>query len=167
MSIGLNAIAAAAATVLLAGAAGSASAQPEYGYGELPPAPYQQVGGYGGGSCERESFTLLGAHAGLTVLGVDLDAGARLGVPYDSGCSGGYQGGSFQPRPEAPPEGPPPYGYPQQGYGQQGYEQQGYGYAPPPYPNFAPPSYGYAAMRQAPPPAYYGAPCGCTVARGW
>ncbi len=165
MSIGLNAIAAAAATVLLAGSAGSASAQPEYGYGQLPPAPYQEAGGYGGGSsCGRGSFTLIGAHAGVTVLGVDLDAGARLGVPYDSGCSGGgYEAQQYQPRPQAPQQGPvgyggpPPYGYPSQPYGYQGYAA----------PSYQQSGYGYAPMPEGPPPAYYGSPCGCEVPRGW
>ena len=147
MSLGLNAIAAAAATVLLAGA-GAASAQPYYGYGELPPPPYQEIGRSYAGGCGGDRFTLLGAHAGVTVLGVDLDAGAGLSVP-----TGGYCGGeveSFEPRPYAPPPAP-------------------MAYAPPAY-AYAPPSYAYqsyAAQSYQPPmpPPSYPSPCGCEAPR--
>ena len=112
MSLGLNTAATAAAVVLLTGA-GAASAQPYYGYGELPPAPYQVVSGYEGATgagCVTDRFTLLGAHAGVTVLGLDLDAGAGLSVPVGGYCSGPVQ--IFEPRPYAPPPAPMAYGPP-------------------------------------------------------
>ena len=149
MSLGLNAIAAAAAAVLLAGA-GAASAQPYYGYGELPPPPYQEIGrSYAGGGCGGDRFTLLGAHAGVTVLGVDLDAGAGLSVPTGY-CGDGGQVEQFEPRPYAPPPAP-------------------MAYAPPAY-AYAPPAYayqGYAAQSYQPPmpPPSYPAPCGCEPPR--
>jgi hypothetical protein len=151
MSFGLHAVAAAAAAVLIAGA-GAASAQPYYGYGELPPAPYQVEGGgyYGGSGCGGDRFTLLGAHAGVTVLGVDLGAGAGLSVPTGGYCGGEAQ--SFEPRAYAPPPpapaayAPPAYGYAPPAYAYQSYAAQSYG--PPPM--------------MAPPPAY---PCGCEAPR--
>ena len=160
MSIGLNAIAAAAATVLLTGVAGSASAQPEYGYGQLPPPPYQEMAGYAPGvACGGNSFTLVGAHAGVTVLGVDLDAGARLGVPYYSSC--GYAAPHYEPRPEAPPQ----YAYPPpqpvyQSYAPQAYQPQAY------QPQPCQQACGYQPM-PAPPPQPYYPPCGCEAPRSW
>ena len=145
MIIGYKAIAATAAAWMLAGA-GAAQAQGYYG-GELPPLPYAYAGGGyggegyggGGGGCGQDRFTLLGAHAGVTVLGVDLGASAHLGVPVDEECGGGAP--AFQPRPYAPA--PMAYGY--QGYGEQGY-------APPPPPQM---TYGY------------GYPCGCMAPSRW
>ena len=90
-------------------------------------------GGYGGG-CGQDHFTLLGARAGVTVLGVDLDASARLGVFAEGECGGGAP--AYQPRPYAPPPAPVGYGY------QCSACQT---YAPPP----------------PPPPVSYGYPCGC------
>ncbi len=90
MIIVYKAIAASAAAVMLAGASGAAQAQGYYGGGDLPPPPYAYAGvGYGGGyggGCGRDRFTLVGAHAGVTVLGVDLGAGAGLSVPTDGAC---------------------------------------------------------------------------------
>ena len=166
MSIRLNVLAVAVAA--LTGAAGAAQAQPEYGYGQLPPAPYQEVGGGYEGGCNRENFTLLGAHAGVTVLGVDLGASAHLGVPVDEGC-GGYAAPAYAPRPYAPPEQPanygppPPYAYAQQGY-QEGYQ----GYAEPSYAMQGPPApgYGYAPMAEPMQQGWgYAAPCGCAAPR--
>ena len=156
MSIALNAIAAAAAAATFVGSAGLAGAQPYYGYGQLPPAPYEVYGGgaYVGG-CGGDRFTLLGAHAGVTVLGVDLGAGVGLSVP--TGYCGVAQTEQFEPRPYAPPEEPAPAAY-----------------GPPPtYPQYAPPpvyayqgyaSQGYSAQSYGPPA--YPSPCGCG-AGGW
>ena len=103
-------------------------------------------GGYGGGGgCGQDHFTLLGAHAGVTVLGVDLGASAHLGVPVDSECGGGSP--VFVPRPYAPPP-PAPMTYGYQGYGEQSYAPEGY--APPPQP-----------------PMTYGYPCGCIAPPRW
>ena len=135
MIIGYKAVAVAAA-VMLTGGAGAAQAQAYYG--DLPPPPYAYAGGgYAGGygGCRQDRFTLLGARAGVTVLGVDLGASAHLGVPVDGAC-GGYAP-AFQPRPYAPA----PMAY------YQGYEQT---YAPPP-PPAQPMAYGYPCGCQAPP----------------
>ena len=155
MSIKLNAVAAAATVTVLALMAGGASAQPEYGYGQLPPPPYAYSGGYGEAtpsSCGGgDGFTLLGAHAGVTVLGVDLGASAHLGVPAGSACEAPPP--AFTPRPYAPPQ-YAPTGYAEQGeefqggYGQQGYPE-GEGYAPPPR------GWGYQD------------PCGCVAPPRW
>ncbi len=144
MIIGYKVFAASAAALMLAGMGGAAQAQSYYGQGDLPPPPYAYAGGgydagYGGGrggGCGQDRFTLVGAHAGVTVLGVDLGAGAGLSVPTDGYCGGGAP--AFQPRPYAPA----PMAY------YQGYEQT---YAPPPPP--------------APPPMAYGYPCGCQTPR--
>ena len=144
---------AAAATVL---AAGAAHAQ-DYG------APPYASGGYGyanynGGDCE--GFTIAGAHAGVTVLGINIGGGARARIGDDCG---GYHGGGYAPQPQ------PVY----QGYQDQGYQPQyvngGYynapSYAQPaayPYqpayaqPVYAQPSYGYAPQ-----------PCGCQAQYGY
>ncbi len=148
MRLGFKAALASAIGLALAGGGSLAQAQPEYPEGYLPPPPYayqqgnrdegyRDEGYYAAGSCGGGSFTLLGANAGVTVLGVDLGAGAHLGVPTGGGC-GEQGGGRFVARPHAPPpadfgdEGPP-----------------GYGYGPPPPP-----------MGQG-----YGDPCGCMPAR--
>ena len=144
MIISCKAVAAAAAAFLLTGAAGAAQAQPSYGKGDLPPPPYIYVGDVYGGCRSHDEFTLLGAHAGVTVLGLDLGASAHFGVPVESGCEGG-SAPVFVPRPYAPPPvpmayGPPPYAY--------------QSYAPPPPPQ---PPMGYA----------YGDPCGCVMPPRW
>ena len=159
MSIGLNAVAAGVAAVMLAAFAGAANAQPGYGYGqgydqgygELPPPPYQEVGGAEPAACERDNFTLLGAHAGVTVLGLDLGASAHLGVPVDGDCGQSYAQPAYEPRPLAPPEPPPAYGPPPVYYAMP---------APPPM-VYSPPQPQYA-------PAWgYGAPCGCAAPASW
>ncbi len=140
--MGYTVIAAAAAALMLAGAA---QAQPYYGEGDLPPPPYAYVRtGHGGGGCHEDHFTLLGAHAGVTVLGVDLGASAHLGVPYERGCGGGYAE-EIVPRAYAPP---PPVQYAPPSYAYQGV--QGYGYAP-----------------AEPPPRPMGWGCGCAIPGRW
>ena len=116
--------------MLFSGAgAGAAFAQPYYGYGELPPAPYQvEGGGYGyagGGACGGDRFTLVGAHAGVTVLGVELGAAAGLSVPTYGSC--GAQAEVFEPRPYAPPPAPMAYGPPVQAYAPPAYAYHAYG----------------------------------------
>lgn len=144
----------AAALVLLS--TGAAQAQ---GYDSGPRPAYAAAGGYYGGDGDCR-FTLAGAHAGVTVLGINLGAGARLSLPI--GC--GYDAAQVAyaaPQPYAPPQ---PY-YPPQGYapayGYQGGYPGGYpasyqgGYAPPVV---------YAQPAAYPQPAAYGyaaAPCGC------
>ncbi len=140
MIIGYKILAASAAAAMLAGGAGVAQAQGSYG--DLPPPPYAYGGGgYGGGyggGCGHDRFTLLGVHAGVTVLGLDAGASAHLSVPTDGACEGGRP--AFTPRPYAQP----------MGYGYQGYEQT---YAPPP--------------PRSPPPMAYGYPCGCQAPPRW
>ena len=149
MTIGYVAASAAAISLL----AGAASAQPYYGYGQLPPAPYVEAGGYQGGgyggACNGgQGFTLLGARAGVTVLGFDLGADAHFNAPAID-CGGGEAPApAFAPAPPAPPPEPMGYGSPPPSYG---YE-----------------SYGYAPQPMAPPPQpwAYARPCGCE-AGGW
>lgn len=127
-------------------AAGAAHAQ-GYGYegGYLPPPAYAYygapTGGYGGGCGDR--FTIVGAHAGVTVLGIDVGGGAGVSV-------GGYcnQGGGYAPQAYAPPQ--PVY---------QPAPQPVYQPAPPPMYYPAP----QAAPCCAPPPP----PCGCQGYGGW
>jgi hypothetical protein len=147
------------ATAAAALIAGGASAQP-YGYtgGYLPAPAYAYAGssyggpGYGGyeqgydeGNCD--SFTLLGGHAGVTVLGINAGAGVHLGVGDDA-CHSHRRIG-FVPPPEpqayAPPP-PPAYGPPQ------GYEPQ---------PAYPPPQASPCCMAPPPPP-----PCGCATGYG-
>lgn len=140
-------------TLLLAAAAAAALASPaaahagDYGY-RYDYAPH----------VAHDGFTLFGARAGVTVLGVNVDAGTGLRV-----SAGGYGGG-----------------YAHRGYGYAGGYGGDYGYAPPPPPPqvVAPPpayetgymggyeGYGYAPQ---PPMSYpvesYGQPCGC--GGGW
>ena len=152
------------ATAAAALVAGGANAQP-YGYGGgygggytggYLPAPAYAYAGYGqetgggyeqGGSQDCDGFTLLGAHAGVTVLGVNAGIGARLGVG-DEACRGGGRPVQYAPaapppqQPEYAPQFPPPQyaqPYPQQNYGPQG------------------------PCCMAPPPP----PCGCQSAYGW
>ena len=138
----LKLLAAGAALSMLA--LGSAHAQdygtPPYGSGAYGYA------GYGGGGCE--GFTLAGAHAGVTLLGFNLGAGARFG--FDGGCGGGYA-------PAAAPA------YPAGNYVNGGYYNQQEAY---------PPAYAAPAAYPAPPVVYavptytyaqpvYAQPCGC------
>lgn len=144
------------ATAAAALIAGGAQAQP-YGYagggyegGQLP-APAYAYAGYGGppqggysqaydeGDCD--SFTLLGAHAGVTVLGLNAGAGTHLGVG-DDGCHR-HHGHHIQYTPPPAPQ-----------------------YAPPPPQQYAPPCCA-APQQYAPPPpppccmAPPPPPCGC------
>jgi hypothetical protein len=148
-------IGASALAVLFAGAA-----QAQSYYGAAPRAPYATGAyiGVGVGSPDC-SFTLVGAHAGVTVLGINAGAGARIGLP--GGCRD--DGPDAYARPVAQPyrdqayysnggPPPPPYGYQGGGYGYQGGYQGGYA-APVAYPQPSP----YPAA-----PTYgYGQPCGC------
>jgi hypothetical protein len=141
------------AAVVLAAPAAGASAQ-GYGYGPPPP-PYAYAGGGGAPAqtCDDAGFTIVGAHAGVTVLGFGLNGGARFTAPTDCGGAGyGYGEGQpqFAPRPYAPPappmaHAPPPYAQEygaqgwggergwsgEQGWGQQSWGEQGYGYTQP------------------------------------
>lgn len=80
------------AAVLAAVSAGAASAH-EMGYDRstLPPPPYA-YGGMGymdhDHGCRREGLTLLGANAGVTVLGLHLGASGKLHAGIDDGCRG-------------------------------------------------------------------------------
>jgi hypothetical protein len=125
-------------------AAGAAHAG-EYG---APPYSVGGYAGYDGGGCE--GFTLAGANAGVTVLGISVGGGASARI--GGGCGGGYQGAAYASAPVY--QG----GYPQGGsYGPPAYAQPVY--APVAYPSqpaYAPPPYGY------PQPGYgYGQRCGC------
>ena len=148
-------IAAAGAAAALWTIAGAAQAQ------MFIPDPHS----YGAGSGR---FTLAGARAGVTVLGVDLDASANLKI----GLHDRYRGGGapvyapqWQPQPapyaqpaysgggygEAPYGGQPSYGYAAGGYGG-GYAGGGYAYG----------GEGYAMGYAPAPQSYYPAsPCGC------
>ena len=140
----------AAALALLA--AGSASAQGYYDHGPRPPYGTGAYVGVGGGDADC-NFTLAGAHAGVTLLGINLGGGARLSVP--GGCGGDYGGQVAYSAP--PPQPPQPY-----------YAAQPYGYQQPVY---QPPAYGYQAGYQggyaapvaypAPTYSYPSQPCGC------
>ena len=126
-------------------AAGAASAQEGY----LPPPPYAQ-GPYDYAGAERHArhgFTLAGARAGITVLGVDLDAHAALDIGVHDPSYGHAWRPRYAPQPYATGYAPAPaYAEPT--------------YAPPPAyaPSYGPPAYEYA-----PPMAGYGyaPPCGC------
>ena len=90
---------------------GSAATAHDYGY---PPGGYGSFGyggydsgtpayasggaGYGYAPYRPRGFTLLGARAGVTVLGIDVDASAKLKVGA-SGWSGGHRG--YAPPPPA------------------------------------------------------------------
>ena len=137
-----------ALTTLLAGAANA------QGYDQGPRPPYATGAyiGVGVGSPDC-SFTIAGAHAGVTVLGINLGGGARIGLP--GSCGPDVAPAAYGPPPQ-PTYAPQPYGYPPPAYSFQGdgYQGAGYqgGYAQPvAYPQPAP--YGY------PPP-----PCGCQPA---
>ncbi len=141
------------ALTLGAMAAGGANAQDYDGGGPRPPYATGAYVGLGIGSPDC-SFTLVGAHAGVTVLGINAGAGARIGLP--GGCrEEGPAPVAYQPQYAPPPQ---PY-YGGQGYGggyQGGYYNQGYAapvaYPQPAYPQPAYPQPGYGG---------YGQPCGC------
>ncbi len=133
-------------------AAGAASAQEGY----LPPPPYAS-GPYDYAGVEhhaRHGFTLAGARAGITVLGIDLDAHAALDIGVHDPSYGHARRHAYAPRPYAPQ----PYatGYapqPEPAYAEPMYAPQ---------PSYAP-SYGPPAYEYAPPMGGYGyaQPCGC------
>lgn len=108
---------------------------PAYAYSQYPTYDYAE-GGYEKDCGDR--FTLAGAHAGVTVLSIDLDGGARLAV--GGGCHHHHHPVRYA-APPAPPAPPPGYGYP--------------AYAPP-QPMYQQPMYQQPAY--APPPPM---PCGC------
>ncbi len=140
----------AAALAVLGGGATQAQAQAHEG-GYLPPPAYAysqyptyDYGDRGYREDCGDSFTLAGAHAGVTVLGIDLDGGARLAVGDQGRCHHHQHRAQHAPPAYAQPAPPPPpvsYGY--------------RGYAPP-QPMYQQPAY-------APPP------CGCEQQRpyGW
>ena len=139
MSLKMLAVAAAAISAL---AANAAHAQSYYG----PTPPYGSGAyGYAGSSGDACGFTLAGVHAGFTVLGIDVDGGARARVGW--GCGGGDSGAAYAP----PPSYPAPY------------QDTGY-YNQPAYP--APVAYPAPPMYQQ--PAYgYAPPCGCQGAMAY
>ncbi len=136
--------------------AGMASAQSYYGPGPRPPyATGAYLGlGFGEPDC---SFTIAGAHAGVTVLGVNLGGGARLGIPGAGACQdGGAAPVAYQQQYAPPP--PPAYPPAQPYYADQGY--QGGGYQGGGYYNQG----GYPAPVAYPQPVYgggYQQPCNC------
>lgn len=145
--MGMRTISAALGALALM-AAGAANAQ---GYeGRYATGAYVNVGA-GNGDC---GFTIAGAHAGVTVLGIRAGAGARVGLPggcrYDAPPA--YAGQAYA----QPGYGPPQPYYASQAYGGEvSYYQQGYA-----QPAYGPPA--YAQPVYAPPPApAYGQPCGC------
>ena len=93
----------------------------EYGAGPRPPYATGAYIGLGLGSPDC-SFTIAGAQAGITILGISLGGGARLGV--GGGCHEHYRDAQYAP--------PPPPAY-QGGYQGGGYQSGGYqrGYAAP------------------------------------
>ncbi len=136
-------------------AAGAAHAG-DYG---APPYSAGGYAGYDGGGCE--GFTIVGAHAGVTVLGINVGAGGRARIGGD--CAG-YSGAAYTP---------PLQPYPQPVYQDQGYAAQGGyynqgGYAPVAYPQPAYPQPVY--QQQAYPQPGYGyapQPCGCAPQYGY
>ena len=156
-------------------AAGVAHAQ---AYDGTPPYASGGYAGYSGGDCD--GFTIAGAHAGVTLLGISVGGGARARIGGD--CRGGgaayappqaYQGGGYQGGYQDAGYQPQPYqaqGYQGQGYQGQGYQGQGgyynqQGYAPQPayYPPVyvAPAAYpaAYAPMGYGQPVVGYAPPC--------
>jgi hypothetical protein len=144
------------AAAALSVAGGAAHAQ-DYG---RPPYASNAYAGYDGGGCG--GFTIVGVHAGVTVLGIDVGAGGRARIGGD--CRSGYTGGAaYAPAPVYQGQGYSGQGYqaqgyqtyPVQGYGDQGgyYNEPAYA-APASYPmsvypqqlgyGYAPQSYGYA-----------------------
>jgi hypothetical protein len=92
---------------------GAANAHPAgYGGGYLPPPPYAYAPGYDNDTrvevkCSSHALELLGARAGVTVLGVDLDGSAnlRLGLHHKRHCRAFYE------TPVSVPAPPPYAGY--------------------------------------------------------
>jgi hypothetical protein len=138
MTFKMLAVTAAAITALAGGAAHAQSyygPTPPYGSGAYGSGAY----GYAGSAGDTCGFTLAGVHAGFTVLGIDVDGGARARIGGE--CGGGYSGAAYAP----PPSYPAPY------------QDSGY-YNQPAYP--APPMYQQPAYGYAP-------PCGCQGALGY
>ena len=116
------------AAVSVFGIASAAHAD-EYGPGPRPPYATGAYIGLGLGSPDC-SFTIAGAQAGITILGINLGGGARLGL--GGGCHEHYRDAGSAP--SAPAYGG---GYPAPAYQTQGgYYGGGYqnGYAPVGYP---------------------------------
>jgi hypothetical protein len=95
-----------------------------YGPSYLPPAPYAAAGyGYTDVQCKRHSLRLLGARAGVTVLGLDADLDTTLRVGAGERCRRTVV---YAPPPVTVPAPPPqavyaaPYG--QGPYGHSPYE---------------------------------------------
>ena len=187
----LTLIAAAAAALLAPGlAAGAAQAHDAYGY-----AGYD--GGYAdeGPDCGRDRFTILGGHAGATVLGFNAGVGGHFG--FGDGCrrhhrrAGSGEEGYAPPQQRQPPVDPYPAAYPQAPWGapyayrtygppeyaqgpeqegseQEGPQQEGPGSEGPGAegPGYGePPGYG---RDDAPPPPPYENPCDvCAPEPGW
>lgn len=119
-------------------AAGGAQAHDfNYPYGYDRGVPAYAAGGYAGGGYapyHPSRFALFGARAGVTVLGVDVDASAKLTVGASGwGHGRGYAPPAYAPPPpvsyEPPP--PPPVSYappPMYSYGYQGPVSYGYSY---------------------------------------
>jgi hypothetical protein len=135
-------------------AAGGAQAQgygyQGYGYqgDDLPPPAYAYYGHqYGGGGCGGR-FTIVGAHAGVTVLGIDIGGGASASIPLYCDRGQGYAPQAYAPPPQ--PVYQPPV------------------YQPPVYqpPQYAPQAY-YAPPAPMYPPQYAAPPCGCERPQGW
>ncbi|WP_158915954.1 hypothetical protein [Caulobacter sp. S45] len=148
------------ATAAAALVAGGAQAQP-YGYagGYLPAPAYAYAGynggGQGGGYSQAydegncDSFTIVGAHAGVTVLGLNAGAGAHLGVGDDA-CRGHHHSRIQFTPPPAPQYAPPPQ-----------YAPQGPCCMAPP-PQYAPPPRPCCMAPPPPPPS----PCDCAPQYG-
>jgi hypothetical protein len=151
----LKILAAAAALTMLAAGAAHAG---DYGRPPYASGAYGYAG-YDGGGCG--GFTLAGAHAGVTVLGINV--GARAQARIGGGCEGG-SGGAAYAAPQ-PAYQDPAYQGPSQGsggyYGQPVYQPA---YAAPaayPAPAYAPQAY------PQPPYGYAPQPCGCAPAYGY
>lgn len=141
-------------TLSAAATTGAAQAQ-VYGPG---PRPAYAAGGWNDADegCGSR-LTLLGGHAGVTVLGVDVGASAGLHVGLHDRCGGRH---SARRRPEPAEYGPPEEAYGPQTYGPpQGYGDRGY-----PVQMYAAPAYGGVSGGYAysgPATYSYGWPCGC------
>lgn len=108
----------------------------DYGYGQ----PAYASGGYNYAPYQRRGFPLLGARAGVTVLGVDLDADATLRIGASGWGRGGYRQPVYAPPVQAYAPPPPPV-----------YSQ--------PYPqSYVQPSFGWSAGYSG---YGYGGYCGC------
>lgn len=153
-------IGAVALTALTAGAAMA---------GEPGPRPPYATGvwlglGFGDGSC---GFTLAGAHGDVTLLGVTLGGGAKLG--FGGHCREDARAPvAYAPEPLPAPQ---PYArqpYPSLSYAPQGYDQSSHGYVYSgggyyqPQPEPQPQGYVYSGGGYAQPQPYPApAPCGC------